>query len=104
MEEFKRKHGEDIAADKRAVQLLRTACENMKCRLSMTDTTEYIISSILSVEDFQMVIERSTFEELCKDICSRDLFDLTLTIVKKGLKDADLNETQIDGLQFEGAV
>lgn len=100
MEKLKSVCDEDITTSdkyKRAVQVLRSECEKMKCILSTTDTAEYIISSTLGVEDFEMVIERSTFDELCKD-----LFDSTLTIVKQALKDANLKKSQIDQIVLIG--
>ena len=56
--EFKRKHKKDIAANKRAVRRLRTACERAKRTLSASAQANIEIDSLFEGIDFYTSITR----------------------------------------------
>merc|ERR1719460_1518057 len=73
---FKRKHGEDAAGDKRAVQKLRREVEWAKRALSTQHQVRLEIEGLYKGIDFSETLTRARFEELCID-----LFKKTLTPV-----------------------
>nr|SMN34116.1 HSP70 family member 2 [Lepeophtheirus salmonis] len=91
--EFKRKHKKDIAANKRAVRQLRTACERAKITLSSSDQANIEIDSLFEGIDFYTSITRACFEELCSD-----LFKRALDLVDKALRDAKMDKFTIQDI------
>uniref|UniRef100_A0A8D0G7X8 Heat shock protein 70 kDa n=1 Tax=Sphenodon punctatus TaxID=8508 RepID=A0A8D0G7X8_SPHPU len=96
-DEFKRKHKEDISQDKKAMQRLRSACEEVKRTLSSTTITSVSIDSLYKGVDFYTTITRARFEDLCSD-----LFRATLKPLERALRDADMNEDQIHDIVLIG--
>ena len=89
IKEFKRKHGQDISTNFRALRRLRTACEYAKRTLSSVTETTIEIDSLFEGIDFHSSITRAKFENLC-----RDLFQKTLQTVEECLKAADIQKKQ----------
>ena len=95
--EFKRKHKKDIAANKRAVRRLRTACERAKRTLSASAQANIEIDSLFEGIDFYTSITRARFEELCAD-----LFKGTLEPVEKALRDSKMDKSSIHDIVLVG--
>lgn len=93
MTEFKH----DLSGNPKSLQRLRKACEQVKLNLSSDTQTTLEIDSLYEGIDFCASITRATFEELCSD-----LFRGTLEPVKKCLRDAKLEKSQIDEIVLVG--
>ncbi|XP_051509331.1 heat shock 70 kDa protein-like [Myxocyprinus asiaticus] len=97
VEEFKRKHKNDISQNKRAVRRLRTACERAKRTLSSSSQASIEIDSLFDGIDFYTSITRARFEEL-----NSELFRGTLDPVEKALRDAKMDKSQIHEIVLVG--
>ena len=94
---FKKKTGNDLRKDARAVQKLRREVEKAKRALSNAHSTRIEVESLFNGEDFSESLTRAKFEEL-----NMDLFRSTLKPVKKVLEDADLTKKDIDEIILVG--
>ena len=94
---FKKKSGNDIRKDDRAIQKLRREVEKAKRALSSTHQTKLEIESLYDGQDFSETLTRAKFEEL-----NMDLFRSTLKPVKKVLEDADMSKKGIDEIVLVG--
>jgi heat shock protein 1/8 len=63
--EFLKKEGIDIRSNARAMRRLRTQCEKAKCILSAAAQTSIEIDALSESIDFNTVLTRAKFEELC---------------------------------------
>ena len=97
MQEFKRKHKQDITNNKRAIRRLKTSCENVKKNLSSSTQATIEIDSLHEGIDFTATITRARFEELCSDLFRR-LFEP----LDKVLKDAGISKSKIDEIVLVG--
>merc|ERR1711863_112637 len=95
--EFKRKHKKDIKGNKRALRMLRTACERAKRTLSASAQANIEIDSLFEGIDFYTSITRARFEELCSD-----LFCGTLEPVEKAMRDAKMDKSAIHDIVLVG--
>lgn len=80
---IKKKHGVDISHDKRAIQKLKREVEKGKRALSSTTEVRLEIEDLVDGVDFDEVLTRARFEELCND-----LFKKTLGPVQTALDDS----------------
>jgi heat shock protein 5 len=87
---FKKKTGEDVRNDARALQKLRHEVEKAKRILSSEIETKIEIESFFHNQDFNEKLTRAKFEEL-----NMDLFRSTMKPVQKVLEDADLKKSDI---------
>mmetsp|Transcript_1448 Transcript_1448/g.3585 ORF Transcript_1448/g.3585 Transcript_1448/m.3585 type:complete len:661 (+) Transcript_1448:192-2174(+) len=97
VQEFKRKHKQDITPNPRSMRRLRTACERAKRTLSASTQTSIEIDSLFEGIDFFSSITRARFEELCLD-----LFKKTLGPVEKVIEDSELKKSEIDEIVLVG--
>jgi len=97
IQEFKRKHNEDIGNNKRGLRRLRTACEKAKRSLSTSTQASIEIDSLQNGVDLYTTITRAKFEELCAD-----LFRSTLQPVEKALTDAKFSKNHIHDVVLVG--
>ncbi|GCE99614.1 heat shock protein ssb1 [Zygosaccharomyces mellis] len=95
--EFKKKTGNDISGDARALRRLRTACERAKRTLSSVTQTTIEVDSLYNGDDFETSITRARFEDL-----NSALFKSTLEPVEQVLKDAKVPRTEIDEVVLVG--
>jgi L1 cell adhesion molecule like protein len=96
--EFKRKHnGMDLSTSDRALRRLRTACERAKRVLSASTRATVEIDSLFEGEDFNAVITRARFEDLCNDY-----FRNCLKPVEKVLKDAKCSKADVNEVVMVG--
>merc|ERR1711965_704557 len=94
---IKKKDGNDITSDQRAVQKLRREVERVKRALSNQHQARLEIESLYDGNDFSETLTRARFEEL-----NLDLFKKTLGPVGKVMEDGDLAKTEIDELVLVG--
>jgi len=95
--EFKQKHKKDIFTSDRAMRRLKTACERAKRTLSSETTATIEIDSLFEGIDFNMVISRAKFEDLCKD-----LFQSCFTPVEEALTTAKMSKQDINEVILVG--
>ena len=97
MQDFKKKHKKDLSENKKAVRRLQTACEQAKKTLSSSTTATVEIDSLFEGIDYNSVISRARFEDICGD-----LFKKTFDPVDKVLKDAKISKSQIHEIVLVG--
>ncbi len=99
--EIDSKEGVNLKDDKMAMQRIKEAAEQAKKDLSNMTTTQVSLPFIAQVDgapvNFEMEITRAKFEDLTKD-----LVDSTLEPVRKAMKDAGLNKSDIDKVLLVG--
>ncbi len=99
--EFKKDHGVDLSKDKIAYQRLNDEAEKAKKNLSSMTSTNISIPFITQSNEgplhLEITLTRAKFEEL-----NRELFDKTITLVKKALKDAKMTAKDIDKVVLVG--
>jgi len=95
--EFKRKTGHDIRGNARALRRLRTQCERAKRILSSSTQANIEVDSLYESEDFNSVLTRAKFEELCLP-----MFKQTIPPVEQVLKDSGLSKSQIHDVVLVG--
>jgi len=94
---YKKKTGNDIRSDNRAVQKLRREVEKAKRTLSSAHQAKIEIESFYKGEDFSETLTRAKFEEL-----NMDLFRSTLKPVQKVLEDGDLQKKDVHEIVLVG--
>uniref|UniRef100_A0A6C0FAD3 Uncharacterized protein n=1 Tax=viral metagenome TaxID=1070528 RepID=A0A6C0FAD3_9ZZZZ len=97
MQEFKRKHKQDLLNNPRALRRLRTACESAKRTLSASNVANIEIDSLYEGIDFNSSITRAKFENLCDH-----LFRKTMVPVEQVLRDSKLSKSQINEIVLVG--
>ncbi|OOB79230.1 MAG: molecular chaperone DnaK [Epulopiscium sp. Nuni2H_MBin001] len=96
--EFKKMEGEDLSADKMAMQRVKEAAEQAKKELSSKTTATVLIPFICaSGKNLDITITRAKFDELTADLVER-----TLGPVRNALKDADLDASEISKVLLVG--
>ncbi|PHU12223.1 hypothetical protein BC332_19153 [Capsicum chinense] len=73
VQEFKRKHKNDITSNSRALRRLRTTCERAKRTFSLTDQTTIEIDSLYEGIDFYATTTRARFEEMNMDLFRKSI-------------------------------
>lgn len=97
VQEFKRKHKQDLTTNPRSLRRLRTACENCKKNLSSSAQASLEIDSLFEGIDFYTSITRAKFEDLCID-----LFKKCMEPVEQALLDAKVSKADIDEVVLVG--
>jgi len=97
IDEFKRKHKQDISSNKRSVRRLRSACESAKRTLSSSTVANIEIDSLYEGIDFNTSITRAKFENLCDA-----LFKSTMAPVEQVLRDSKMSKNQINEIVLVG--
>ena len=95
---FNSKFNKDISQNKKAIQRLYNACERVLCQLLSSTQANIEIDSLHEGIDFFTSITRARFEEL-----NADLFNATLEVIDRALKDAKFEKTQIHEIVLVGA-
>ncbi|XP_072014322.1 heat shock 70 kDa protein IV-like [Amphiura filiformis] len=95
--EFKRKYRRDMTASHKAMCRLRKAAERAKRTLSVSTQAYIELDSLFDGMDFDSIITRPRFEELCSD-----LFRQCLQLVEQALLDAKLDKNKIDEVVLVG--
>nr|WP_307990169.1 molecular chaperone DnaK [uncultured Niameybacter sp.] len=98
VEEFKKQEGEDLSADKMAMQRLKEAAETAKKELSSKSTANILIPFICaSGKNLDVTLTRAKFDELTNDLVER-----TMGPVRTALNDAGLTATELDKVLLVG--
>lgn len=101
IDEFKKENGIDLSKDKMAFQRLKDEAEKAKKNLSSMASTSISIPFITQSDNgplhLDITLSRAKFEEL-----NRDLFDSTIDLVHKALKDAKITSKEIDRVVLVG--
>src|SRR5687767_14146692 len=99
--EFKRDQGIDLSKDPMALQRLKEAAEKAKMELSSTASTDinlpFITADQSGPKHLNYSLTRAKFEQLVDDLIQR-----TLEPMKKALKDAGLEQKDIDEVILVG--
>ena len=99
--EFKRDQGIDLSKDPMALQRLKEAAEKAKMELSSTMSTDinlpFITADQSGPKHLNYTLTRAKFEQLVDDLIQR-----TLEPMKKALKDAGLQPSEIDEVILVG--
>ena len=96
---FLEEHKLDINNNKKALTRLQIECENAKKSLSYMEETMIDIDNLMNGIDFNLIIDRATFEILCAD-----LFDKAINILKNALRKAKLNKEDINDIILVGGT
>ena len=94
---YKKKTGNDIRNDKRAMAKLRRECEKAKRSLSSVHSAKIEIEAFFNGQDFSEELTRAKFEGL-----NADLFKKTMLPVQKVLEDAGMTKGEIDEVVLVG--
>lgn len=100
---FKTESGIDLENDRMAIQRIREAAEKAKIELSSTVSTEinlpFITADASGPKHINMKFSRAQFETLTEPLIKR-----TVDPVKKALKDANLNTSEISDVLLVGGM
>ncbi|ODQ68587.1 heat shock protein 70 [Nadsonia fulvescens var. elongata DSM 6958] len=103
VEAFKKDSGINLEGDRMAIQRIREAAEKAKVELSSTVSTEvnlpFITADASGPKHINTKISRSQFEALTDNLIKK-----TIDPVKKALKDASLNNSQVDEVILVGGM
>jgi len=101
VDEFKKKEGIDLSADKMALQRLKEAAEKAKCELSSVQETEitlpFITANASGPKHLNEKLSRSKFESLVEDILQRSVGPSKQALNDAGLKPSDIQEVVLVG-------
>lgn len=99
--EFKRDQGIDLSKDPMALQRLKEAAEKAKMELSSASTTDinlpFITADASGPKHLNYTLTRAKFEQLVDDLIQR-----TIEPMKKALKDAGMQPSEIDEVILVG--
>ena len=94
---IKKKYKFDLSKDKEVIKKLKIACENAKRDLSSAQETTITIEKLNKIENFEMKITRSDFENKCDE-----LFQKCIPFITNALEDAKLTKDKIDEIVLVG--
>jgi L1 cell adhesion molecule like protein len=97
VQDFQRKHKQDITGNKKSMRRLQTACEHAKKTLSSSTSASIEIDSLYEGIDYSGVITRARFEDICSD-----LFRNTFDPVEKVMTDAKMSKSMIHEIVLVG--
>ena len=93
VKQFRKKTGIDIKKNSKAISRLYNACENAKITLSSSIETSIDLEYLIDNEDFNIIISRGKFEDLCFE-----LFKSMIHPIENAIKDAKISKSQIDDI------
>jgi L1 cell adhesion molecule like protein len=93
--EIQKKKKLDVSGDDKALARIRVSCEKAKRALSSNAATT--IEVVIDGDEFSLEFTRSTFESL-----NEEIFGRTLDTVKRVLKDAKMESSDIDDVVLVG--
>jgi heat shock protein 1/8 len=95
-EEFRKKHKRDIT-NPRAIRRLRTAAERAKRTLSTANTATIEIDAIMDSIDFNAVISRAKFDDICAGFYKKAMEPVTKVLTDAKISKADIHEIVLVG-------
>jgi molecular chaperone DnaK len=103
VQEFKKESGLDLSGDRMAIQRIREAAEKAKIELSSSLQTEinlpFITADASGAKHINLKMTRSNLEALVDPLISR-----TIEPVRKALKDANLQSSEIQDIILVGGM
>jgi len=97
LENSRKKNKLDISGNKKALRRLKTACERAKRTLSASTTSSIEIDSLYDGIDFNTVITRAKFENMCMS-----LFQNTMKPVERVLVDSKISKANVHDIVLVG--
>ncbi|KAF8569558.1 hypothetical protein P879_03039 [Paragonimus westermani] len=97
IDEFRKKYGKDIRADKKALQRLVLACRTAKSTLSVKSKAHISLNLLLDGINYSDQITREVFEKLAED-----LFQKVSYLVERVIQAALLDQSDIDDIVLVG--
>jgi L1 cell adhesion molecule like protein len=97
IKEFKNETGIDISNNKRAKIRLRDACIIAKHGLIEQAETNIDVDSLENEIDFRMNLNKTLFDDICKDIFKRCIDNLDKTISESKIRKEEINELVLVG-------
>jgi L1 cell adhesion molecule like protein len=97
VQEFKRKHKQDITKKPKSMRRLRTSCERAKRTLSSSATASVEIDSLYDGIDFYTSITRAKFENICNHLFRQCISPIDKLLVDAKLSKQDINEIVLVG-------
>ncbi|MGL6173602.1 MAG: molecular chaperone DnaK [Cellulosilyticaceae bacterium] len=98
VEEFKKMEGEDLSADRMAMQRLKEAAETAKKELSSKSTANILIPFICATgKNLDITLTRAKFDELTADLVER-----TMGPVRTAMNDAGVSASELDKVLLVG--
>ena len=97
IDEFNKKHKQDLKSNTKSLRRLRTACERAKRTLSSSTNAIIECDSLFNGIDFNSSISRARFENICDD-----LFRKTMLPVEQVLNDAKISKNKVDEIVLVG--
>ncbi|KAJ9540778.1 hypothetical protein OSB04_027284 [Centaurea solstitialis] len=97
VQQFKRKHKQDLSTNLKALGRLRVHCERAKRVISTAILTTIDIDCLFNGIDFSAKFTRAKFEEV-----NIDLFNKCMEVVKACLKDAKMDKASVDEVVLVG--
>lgn len=98
VQEFERKNrGMNVKENARALRRLRNACERAKHTLSTSSQANIEVDALIDGIDFNIVITRAKFENLCDS-----LFRRTIAPLEQVLRDAKMSKEQVHEVVMVG--
>ena len=101
VEQFKNKHGVDLAADKMAAQRLKEAAEKAKIELSTLQETSINLPFVTATAEGPLHLEESLTRAKFQEITA-DLLDATKGPFEQAVKDAGVSKDAIDRVILVG--
>jgi len=95
-EEFRKKHKKTID-NQRSLRRLRTAAEHAKRTLSTSTSAVVEIDSLFESLDFNAVLTRAKFEDLCADFFKKAMDPVTKVLTDSGISKNSINEIVLVG-------
>ena len=103
VDEFKKDQGVDVKDDKQAMQRLKDASEKAKIELSTTESTQvnipFLTAGKSGAKHMDITLTRARYEQLVED-----LFNSTMTPVKKAVEDSGYKKSDIDQVVLVGGM
>jgi len=96
-EVFETLTGLDARKDSRALRILRSSCEDAKCRLSSVEITSISVQNLFEGNKFHYTITRDEFEKL-----NEELFQSCLRPVEEAIREGKLSKEDIDEVILVG--
>ncbi len=97
LDEVRKKHGTDLASEKRAIHKVTLAVEKAKKELSASASTNILIEAATSDLDIDLTLSRAQFEALIKDY-----IESTIPCIEEALDKAELMSKEIDKVVLIG--
>ena len=95
-EEFRKKHKKTID-NQRSLRRLRTAAEHAKRTLSTSMTSIVEIDSLFETHDFNAILTRAKFEDLCAEIFRKVMDPVTKVLLDSGISKNNIHEIVLVG-------